>query len=224
MKILIIGGLGSIGNYIYNKLFIENNEVIISTSNINKVKENIIYLSNDNMEQIKELDELDSIIWAHGANINDNIYNTTYCSEIIDTNVIFIINTLQTLLKYNKIKNNSNLIIISSIWENITRDNKLSYTVSKSALSGLVKSLSYDLSFKNILINNICPGPIDNEMTNKTLKKENLDYIKNYLGFNRLVSLQDVWNLVYFLVYLNTGITGQSINVDLGFSNIKKYE
>jgi NAD(P)-dependent dehydrogenase (short-subunit alcohol dehydrogenase family) len=132
-------------------------------------------------------------------------------------------NTLNHLLKHNKINKGAKLVIISSIWEEMTRENKLSYSVSKSALSGLVKNLSYDLSEQQILINNVLPGVIDNEMTQKTLKVEQLEYIKNYMKFGRLINLSDVFNLVKFLVIDNTGITGQSIKVDLGFSNFRKY-
>jgi hypothetical protein len=115
------------------------------------------------------------------------------------------------------------MVIISSIWEDYTRDNKLSYSISKSALSGLVKNVAYDLSKKNILINNVLPGVIDNEMSRKTLKEEQINYIKNYLFFDRLVNLDDVFNTVKFLTIENTGITGESIKVDLGFTKIKKY-
>ena len=132
-------------------------------------------------------------------------------------------NTLNHLLKYKKINNCAKLVIISSIWEEMTRENKLSYSVSKSALSGLVKNLSYDLSEQEILINNVLPGVLDNEMTQKTLNVEQLEYIKNYMKFGRLINLNDVFNLVKFLVIDNTGITGQSIKVDLGFSNFRKY-
>jgi NAD(P)-dependent dehydrogenase (short-subunit alcohol dehydrogenase family) len=98
------------------------------------------------------------------------------------------------------------------------------HSISKAALSGLVKNLSYDLSSKNILINNVLPGVIDNEMTRKTLDENQINYIKNYLNFGRLINLDDVYRLVKFLVIENTGITGQSIRVDLGFTNVRKYK
>jgi NAD(P)-dependent dehydrogenase (short-subunit alcohol dehydrogenase family) len=126
-------------------------------------------------------------------------------------------------LRENKINNNAKLAIISSIWEENTRKNKLSYSISKSSLAGLVKNVAYDLSFKNILINNILPGVIDNEMSRKTILPEDFNYIQNYMGFNRLVDLDDVYNTVKFMVIDNTGITGQSIKLDLGFSNFRKY-
>jgi enoyl-[acyl-carrier-protein] reductase (NADH) len=43
------------------------------------------------------------------------------------------------------------------------------------------------------------------------------------MKFGRLVTLDDVWKTVKFLLIDNTGITGQSIMVDLGFCGIKKY-
>jgi hypothetical protein len=60
-------------------------------------------------------------------------------------------------------------------------------------------------------------------MTRKTLDENQLNYIKNYLNFGRLINLDDVYRLVKFLVIENTGITGQSIRVDLGFTNLRKY-
>jgi NAD(P)-dependent dehydrogenase (short-subunit alcohol dehydrogenase family) len=138
---------------------------------------------------------------------------------MIDANVSFILNTLHYLLNNNKINNSAKMVIISSIWEESTRPNKLSYTISKSALSGLVKNISYDLSSRNILINNVLPGVIDNEMSRKALSEEKFNYVKNYMNFNRLITLNDVYKTIKFLVIDNTGITGQSIKVDLGFTD-----
>jgi hypothetical protein len=115
------------------------------------------------------------------------------------------------------------MVIVSSIWEELTRENKLSYSISKAALAGLVKNVSYDLSSKNILINNILPGVIDNEMSQKTLLPSQFEYIKNYMQFERLITLEDIYKTVKFLTTENSGITGQSIKVDLGFTILKKY-
>jgi NAD(P)-dependent dehydrogenase (short-subunit alcohol dehydrogenase family) len=140
---------------------------------------------------------------------------------MIDANVSFILNTLHYLLDNNKINDNAKMVIISSIWEESTRPNKLSYTISKSALSGLVKNIAIDLSSRNILINNVLPGVIDNEMSRQNLSETTMNYVKDYLHFNKLITLDDVYKTVKFLICENTGITGQSIKVDLGFTNIK---
>ena len=83
--------------------------------------------------------------------------------------------------------------------------------------------MSYDLSKKKILINNVLPGVVDNEMTRTTLTPVQLEYIKNYMHFGRLINVDDIFNTVKFLAIDNTGITGQSICVDLGFTSIRKY-
>ena len=127
------------------------------------------------------------------------------------------------LLNNDKINPDAKMVIISSIWENFSRENKLSYSITKSSLSGLVKNLAFDLSKQNILINNVLPGVIDNEMSQKTLSEKEFNYVKSYMNFGRLITLDDVHKTIKFLVVENTGITGQSITVDLGFTNFRKY-
>ena len=224
MNILIFGATGSIGNYILNSLIKEDHIVIGTTSSIEKTKDNIIYVNVDNLTNLNTIQNIDIIIWAHGFNFNDNIINFDYTNfdTIIDANVKFILKTLNYLLVINKINDNAKLVIISSIWEEFTRENKLSYTISKSALSGMVKNLAYDLSSKNILINNVLPGVIDNEMSRKALSEIQMNNVKNQMNFGRLITLDDVYKTCRFLVFENTGITGQSIKVDLGFTNLKK--
>lgn len=224
MKAIIFGAKGSIGSYIFSEFCKENIHVIGTTTNENNISENITLVKNDNLENLKLIEEVDIVVWANGGNCNDNInnYDVDSFNKIINANITFILNTLKVLLENDKIKKGSKLVIVSSIWEQLARDNKLSYSISKAALSGLVKSVSYDLSSKNILINNVLPGVIDNEMSRKTLTKEQIEYIKNYMHFGRLVNLSDVYKTIKFLVIDNTGITGQSIKVDLGFTNIKK--
>ena len=225
MKAIVFGACGSIGGYVFNEFVKEGFEVYGTTTNQKNVTEKIIVVTNDNLEALHLIDEIDIVVWANGANCNDNVntYNEQVFDGIIDANVSFILNTLNFLLSNNKLRHGAKLVIVSSIWEEFTRDNKLSYSISKAALSGLVKSASYDLSLQNILINNVLPGVIDNEMTRKTLHPDQLEYIKNYSHFGRLVNLSDVYKTIKFLVTENTGITGQSIKVDLGFTNVKKY-
>ena len=222
---IIFGCNGSIGKYIFDSFIKDNIKTIGTTTKIEKINDNIIFVDNENLENLNKIENINIIVWAHGYNFNDNILTFNYndFNKIIDINVSFILNTLNFLLNNNKILDNSKLVIISSIWESISRNNKLSYSISKSALSSLVKNISYDLSSKNILINNILPGVIDNEMTRNTLSEEQINYIKNYLNFGRLINLDDIYKTIKFLVIENSGITGQSINVDLGFTSIRKY-
>ena len=226
-NILIFGANGSIGNYIFTQFSNEKEEynVVGTTSNNEKKSENIIYVANNSLEKLLHIKDIDIVIWAQGHNFNDNIdsFNKNNFEQMIDGNISFILSTLNFLLNNNKIMQDAKMVIISSIWENFSRENKLSYSITKAALSGLVKNVAFDLSKKNILINNVLPGVIDNEMSRKTLSVEELEYIKNYMNFGRLVTLDDIFKTIKFLVVENTGITGQSITIDLGFTNLRKY-
>jgi hypothetical protein len=225
MTVLIFGACGSIGSHIFSKFEMEGYKVIGTTSNNEKIINNIIYVDKDHLDNLQNIGNINVVIWAHGYNFNDTIetFDENKFDTMIGANVTFILNTLHFLLKHNKIIDNSKMVIISSIWEEFTRENKLSYSISKAALSGMVKNMAYDLSGRNILINNVLPGVIDNEMSQKTLSKEQMNYIRNYMKFGRLIDLDDVYKAVKFLVVENTGITGQSIKVDLGFTNLRKY-
>ena len=224
-NVLLFGSNGSIGNYIYNKFLNLDEFNIYGTTSEKKNKFIHIDCFDENtLINLDKLDNLDIIIWCQGININNTIENLEMKKhlDIMNCNCNFIIETLNYLLKKNKINKNGKLCIISSIWEKCVRDNKFSYCVSKSALEGLVKSISIDLSYKNILINNILPGPIDNNMTRTMLTKEQYNKVCNYTGFNRLVSLEDIYELVYYLCIINKSITGQSITIDLSLTNYIK--
>ena len=101
------------------------------------------------------LPPLDAVVWAHGLNASDSIadFDPTTFSRLWQCNVVFIAASLSALLVSGRLARGSRLCVISSIWQLESRLGKLSYTVSKAALQGLVKSCAMDLGEKGILIN-----------------------------------------------------------------------
>jgi len=164
------------------------------------------------------------VCWAQGANVNDSVYNVdaTRHLEIYRANCLYILVTLQALLKDKLLAPASRLCIISSIWQNLARQSKLSYCVSKSALQGLVLSASADLAADGHLINAVLPGALETPMTRKNLTADQIDRLSSATAFNRLPALTDVASLVCYLCSPeNTGISGQFIAADLGFSHVR---
>ena len=92
--------------------------------------------------------------------------------------------------------------------------------VAKAALEASVRYLAYDLGSQNIRINAISAGPI------KTLAASGiggfnriLHHIEKHSPLHRNVTIEDVGNTALFLASnLATGITGQTIYVDSGYS------
>jgi NAD(P)-dependent dehydrogenase (short-subunit alcohol dehydrogenase family) len=165
-----------------------------------------------------------SVCWAQGANVNDSIYNVDVKKhlEIYSANCLYSLVTLQALLQHKLLAPASRLCIISSIWQNLARQSKLSYCVSKSALQGLVLSASADLAADGHLINAVLPGALETPMTRKNLTVEQIDRLSSATAFHRLPALTDVASLVCYLCSPeNTGISGQFIAADLGFSHVR---
>jgi NAD(P)-dependent dehydrogenase (short-subunit alcohol dehydrogenase family) len=175
-------------------------------------------------EQLRTATPYTAAVWAQGANCNDSIHNVDLDQHmaIYQANVAYILVTLKALLSASLLAPFSRLCIISSIWQKLARQNKLSYTVSKAALQGLVLSAAVDLAPDGHLINAILPGALETPMTRANLSPAQIGAITAATPHHRLPALEDVASLACYLCSPeNTGITGQFIAADLGFSNAR---
>jgi NAD(P)-dependent dehydrogenase (short-subunit alcohol dehydrogenase family) len=166
----------------------------------------------------------DAVCWAQGANGSDNVYNVDLDQNVAlyQANCLYILATLKLLLARGLLAPQARLCIISSIWQNLARQDKLSYCMTKAALQGLVLSASADLARDGILVNAILPGALDTPMTRTNVAAAQLDKLSAATFFNRLPALDDVSQLALFLCSpQNTGVTGQFIAADLGFSHVR---
>jgi 3-oxoacyl-[acyl-carrier protein] reductase len=165
-----------------------------------------------------------AVCWAQGANTNDSFYDVDVKKHmaLYEANCLFIIASLNSLLTRGLLAKPARLCVISSIWQNMARQNKLSYTMTKAALQGLVLSASVDLAADGHLVNAVLPGVLNTPMTRANLKAEQIEKVENATRFQRLPALHDVANIAYYLCSPeNTGITGQFISADLGFSHAR---
>jgi len=169
-------------------------------------------------------ESFDAVVWAQGANLNDSIldFDVAPHRAIYEANVLFVLESLHALLASERLAQGARLCVISSVWQNVARPNKLSYMVSKAALRGLVQSAAIDLAERGILVNAVLPGALDTSMTRQNLTSEQIGRIAGMTKFERLPALADVGALVGFLCSAaNTSITGQFVAVDLGFQNAR---
>ncbi|PKD38017.1 dTDP-4-dehydrorhamnose reductase [Methylomonas sp. Kb3] len=226
-KILVFGGTGTIGAHVCQIFDTKGWQVVIASRKQSALPEHILFDPFDdnlNLSALKAAGQFNAVCWAQGMNCNDSVYNvdTDKNIELYKANCLFIVKALNILLNENILAENARLAVISSIWQNIARQDKLSYCMTKSALHGLVLSAATDLARDGYLINAVLPGALDTPMTHQNLAPEQLKKIIDATKFNRLATLEDVTNMVYFLCSPeNTGITGQFISADLGFSHVR---
>lgn len=166
----------------------------------------------------------DAVCWAQGANVNDSVHDVDMDRHLAlyKANCLFVIAGLKLLLARGLLTRPARLCIVSSVWQELARQDKLSYCVTKAALHGLVLSAAADLAADGHLINAVLPGVLDTPMTHENLTPDQVESVQAMTQFKRLPALADVAGLVGYLCSTeNTGITGQFIAADLGFSHVR---
>ena len=228
---LVFGASGSIGQAISTHFQGRGSRVIgIGRNPSESLSLDWVTWTEDAAQFLQELNaklldsKVNSIVWAQGMNFNDEISDFDYAMhlQMYEANVLFILRSLQTIMGGGLLAKNTKLCIISSIWQNIARQSKLSYCITKSALQGLVQSLTIDLGKHGILINAVLPGALDTPMTRSNLSSSQIQKLELATPLQSLASLDDVAGLAYYLSsQSNTGITGQFISADRGFSHAR---
>jgi 3-oxoacyl-[acyl-carrier protein] reductase len=205
---LIFGASGSIGAACSEKISLSGN---------------VVHGSRDLLQLEQQIDLIlgfAGVIWAQGVNAEDSTmdFNSLKYENVMDANVFFILKSLKLLLDSEKLKEKSQLVIVSSIWGQLSRPNKLSYGISKAAVGGLVRSLAADLGPRGVQVNAIAPGPVDTPMTLKNLKPQALERVISESPLKRLVTLDEVATVTCeFAMGKLSGVTGQEIVIDGGW-------
>ena len=231
-RLLLFGGTGAIGSSVQEKFLNEGWHVVAVGRHAPAEVQGagVTTLSLDPFDAGFDGGAFDdhgpfaAVCWAQGANLNDSAYDVDADKHIdlYKANCLYIVVTLQKILERKLLDGASRLCVISSIWQNIAKQNKYSYCITKAALQGLVLSAAADLAQDGHLINAVLPGALDTPMTQRNLSIEQIKQIAGSTKFNRMPKLDDVSNLVFHLCSpQNTGITGQFIASDLGFSHVR---
>jgi len=222
MSVLVFGASGALGSKILEHLSDSGTEVLGFTTNKNAQGLTFLDETGNWLREIVETKGSKSVVFAQGVNLNDSILDLGDIRKVLDINLLFVIEKLENLLKAGALGQGSSVVILSSIWQEISRQNKLSYTVSKSAIRGLVNSLVADLGPLGIRVNAVLPGVIDTPMTRKALSSEAINRIERETPFGKLVSEDELASVVSWLLSRESqGVLGQFIQVDNGWTNVK---
>ncbi|MCX6430087.1 MAG: SDR family oxidoreductase [Actinobacteria bacterium] len=210
MNILIFGGTGTLGTSVA-ELAEGAGHAVTSTSRTPDF--GVLEAANV---------KFDSVIWAQGQNVNDTVASADRFNEILDANVGFIARNLRLLMEQNLLASQCRLVIISSVWEELSRENKFSYSVSKAALVGLVNSITADFAKMGIICNAVRPGVVDTPMTSGMLNADQIAKIIRQTPTRSLVTSQEVAKVILWLASPDSsGVAGQIFSIDNGWSKIR---
>lgn len=140
-------------------------------------------------------------------------------SETVQVNLLTPLQLVRAVVP-GMIKNNYGRIVnISSIWGIITKPRRLTYSLTKSGLIGMTRTLAVELAPYNILVNAVAPGYVNTELTRQNNTEQELEIIRKSIPIQRLAEPSEIAEVVAFLCSeKNTYITGQVIVVDGGFT------
>lgn len=117
------------------------------------------------------------------------------------------------------------IVLISSIWSQVTPSNRVAYTTAKTALTGLTRALAIDHADQDIRVNAVAPGYVETDLLQASLARISSDVerkmadLRERHPLKRLVSPEDVAASVAFLASEQArNITAQTLYVDGGIT------
>lgn len=232
MNALVIGGSGSIGSAIVERLLEEGYHVIVHYCNkdIETLKER--YLDKDvsflkaDLSKAIDLDEtfqhinqLDCLIYCSGRSVYGMLQDMTdsQIDESYHLNVRQLIRCCRYFIDTLRQSENGRVVVISSIWGETGASMETVYSSMKSAQIGFVKALSQELSLTSITVNAITPGFVSGNMSDEWTQEEK-DQIINDLPQKRMVDPKEVAHCCAYLCHpLAKSVTGSIQKVNGGW-------
>ena len=170
---------------------------------IKKIKKIDILINNAGINKINSIDKIPESQWDEIMHINLKI--PFIISKIISNKMIR--------------RKKGNILNIASIFSEISKMKRASYSSSKFGLVGLTKAMALDLSKYDIIVNSVSPGFVETNLTKRILNLNELEDIKKTIPLKRMAQTKEIASLILYLTSdKNTYLTGQNIIIDGGFS------
>ncbi len=217
-KALITGGSRGLGSAMASLLEDQGVEVIAPTRDVldlSRMESIAAYIAS---EQGKGFD---IIINNAGINLLNEL---THVKDedwqiMLQVNLTAPMALIRGFSPYMKAQKWGRIVNISSIFSLVTRENRSAYSATKAGLNGLTRTAAVELAPYGILVNAVCPGYVETELTFVNNSPEQLAAITATIPLQRLAQPHEIAKLVSFLCSEeNTYLTGQTLVIDGGFT------
>lgn len=172
------------------------------------------------IKELSKLSNLDALINSAGINISNSFQELSNedWKAVYDTNVFGLANVTRHLIpimkKTDSLKKIVNIASVKGLYSSVGR---VAYASSKAAVINLTTGLAKELA-PDIIVNGVAPGFTVTDMTENTWSDRIQDQVDSIL-LKRMANPIEIASLVMFLISdENKYITGQTINIDGGFS------
>ena len=218
-KVLITGGATGIGKataLLFKQkgydVFITYNQSEPDFDGITKIKCN---LENENeiIELFNQIKSIDVLVNNAGISLSKQINDTTAeeYDKIMQINARSYFLCSREAVKLMLKSHSGAIVNVSSMWGQLGASCEIAYSMSKTAVIGLSRSLAQELAPSGITVNCVCPGIIDTRMNSMFEKSE----LEEEVPIGRLGTAEEVADAIYFLSQ-NKYITSQILGVNGG--------
>ena len=164
-----------------------------------------ILINNAGINHIRALTELEESTWA----------------DMLQVNLTAPLQLIQGFSPGMRAQRWGRILNISSIFSLVTKANRAAYSSTKAGLNGLTRACAVELAPHQILVNALCPGYVETEMTSRNNSTADLNAIGAAIPLGRLAQPQEIARLAAFLCSEeNSYCTGQLIVADGGFTSL----
>ena len=215
-KILLVGASSAIAQALQEK----SNKEFISLSR----SANTLDLDGD-LSELNDLGSISGMVYFPGtinlkpfAMLKDEDYLADF-----NINVLGAVKVLKKVINNLKEANGASVVFVSSVAANLGLPYHASIAASKSALEGLSKSLASEYASAKVCFNVVAPSLTNTPMAANLLKTDRqIEANQERNPMKQIGTPKQVANSINFLLDAhNNWITGQTIPVDGGMSNLK---
>lgn len=161
-----------------------------------------ILVNNAGINFLAGLDELDLIA----------------LNETLQINLVAPLQLTRLVAKRMRANRYGRIVNLSSIWSFVSKERRVAYAASKSAINGITRSLALELAPYGVLVNAIAPGYTKTEMTLQNNSPQQIQAISDSIPLQRLAEPGEIAELAAFLCSeKNSYMTGQVLVVDGGY-------
>ena len=167
--------------------------------------------------------EIDILVNNAGINKIDEFSNIDVddFDRILKVNLRTPFLLCQAVIRHMKGNSWGRIVNITSIFGNVTKEYRASYSSSKFGLDGMTVALASEVSGMGILANSVGPGFFDTDLTRSVLGKKGMAVVQRQIPIKRLGQVNEIASLVSWLVSNeNSYISGQNIMIDGGFTRV----
>ncbi len=165
-------------------------------------------------------DEIDILVNNAGINDLAGIGEITdvVMQRTLQINLLSPLQITRRLVEGMKARRYGRIVNISSVWSFVTKERRLPYSASKSALNGITRTLAVELAPFNVMVNGVAPGYVNTDLTRQNNAPAEIAAIAEGIPMKRLAEPYEIAELVAFMCSeKNSYMTGQIVVIDGGF-------